>query len=149
MAGGPDFLALWPRPASFLRAGELMFTPLGVITPSTRLLPQVAITRAVRRVGVKPAHKIKTPFYELQTLCKVTGGHRSTDRCSKACRETAFSRFGCPRKHYFTPQKTLQCMYHVRAGGRGRRRPRFLAVPAARSGPHFLMSRLLNGRTTL
>ena len=95
MAGGPDFLALWPRPASFLRAGELMFTPLGVITPSTRLLPQVAITRAVRRVGVKPAHKIKTPFYELQTLCKVTGGHRSTDRCSKACRETAFSRFGC------------------------------------------------------
>ena len=37
MAGGrcgPDFLALSPRPASFLRAGELMFTPLGVITPS-------------------------------------------------------------------------------------------------------------------
>ena len=33
MAGGPDFLAPWPRPASFLRAGELMVTPLGVITP--------------------------------------------------------------------------------------------------------------------
>ena len=36
MASVPDFLALSPRPASFLRAGELMFTPLGVITPSPK-----------------------------------------------------------------------------------------------------------------
>ena len=67
MAGGPDFLAPQPRPASFLRAGELMSTPLGVITPS----PLGAITPP-------PGHSTKvaiTPPITHTTHCPTTLHH--------------------------------------------------------------------------
>ena len=67
MPGVTHFLALWPRPASFLRAGELMSTTLGVITPS----PLGAITPL-------PGHSTKvaiTPPITHTTHCPTTLHH--------------------------------------------------------------------------
>ena len=71
MPGVTHFLAPWPRPASFLRAGELMSTPLGVITPS----PLGAITPP-------PGHSTKvaiTPPITHTTHCPT---NHTTSHCS-------------------------------------------------------------------